>query len=450
MTKTEEFVKCILSANYDSLPPEAIDIARQVALDGLSVMLAGSTEPSGLARMITQYARESGCTPEATVVAGGFKTSIYNAAFANGTIAHALDFDNAWFPPNHPVSPTLPAILAMAEKFRLSGRAIIEAIVTAFEVQGRVRMALTGKVPGQGFHPPGTTGIMGATAAAVKLLDLDRAQALMAFGIAASRAGSLNINTGTMTKSSHSGHSARMGVECGILAKMGWTAHPDIFGPGGFCDTFGGGKGDTQLLTEGFGEPYRMIKPGVGFKKHPCNYVTHRPIDAALSLREKYKIDPAQVDHVQVTFAPFEYVNRPQPATGLDGKFSVQYTTTVALLDGEITIDSFTDKRRFSPDVVNLLPRVELVFDDSIPTDFQKMHSTVNVWLKDGRRLTGKCEVLTGWDVPLTRDQRLKKYYSCALRVLEKGDADRLLALVESLEKLSEITEIMKILRAER
>ena len=109
-----------------------------------------------------------------------------------------------------------------------------ESLVTAFQVQGRLRLAATGMDTGSGFHKPGMTGIMGAVAAAVRLLGLDRKQALMAFGIAGSRAGSIAKNTGSMTKSSHSGHAARMGVECALLAQRGFTGTNDVFGPGGF------------------------------------------------------------------------------------------------------------------------------------------------------------------------------------------------------------------------
>ena len=77
-----------------------------------------------------------------------------------------------------------------------------------------------------------------------------------------------------------------MGVECAVLAKMGWTASVNVFGKGGFFDTFLNGNAQPELLVEGFGRPFRMVDPGVGFKKHPSNYFTHRPIDAALALRE--------------------------------------------------------------------------------------------------------------------------------------------------------------------
>jgi 2-methylcitrate dehydratase PrpD len=449
-TITSQLVEQLLAVEYGALPPEAIDMAKQVTLDGLAVMLAGATEPLGVGRISTQYVREMGGAPHASVIAGGFKTSMLNAAYANGTLAHALDFDNTWYPLNHPTSPTLPAILAIAENYHLSGQKIIEAIVVAFEVQGRLRLAATGLETGTGFHKPGTTGTFGATAAAATLLDLNHEQTLMALGIAGSRAGSISINTGSMTKSSHSGHAARMGVECGVLAKMGWTASADVFGPKGFFDTFLHGDAKPELLTQAFGKPFRMVDPGVGFKKHPSNYFTHRPIDAALALRDELSLRPQQIERVEVIFPRFEYVNRPQPETGLDGKFSVQYTTAVALLDGEITVDSFTNERRFAPDLVALLPKVKLTVDDAIPPDFDRMHVIVNVWLSDGRQLSKRVDKLAGWiGSPLTREQRLKKFFSCARRVIEESAARRVLDLVERLDTLPDVIEIMDIVRCD-
>jgi len=447
-TLTEQLIDKILAVKYDALPAAAIDMAKQVTLDGIAVMLAGATEPLGLGRIITQYVKDTGGNPQASVIAGGFKTSMLNAAYANGTMAHALDFDNTWYPLNHPTSPTLPAILAIAEHHNLGGEKIIEAIIASFEVQGRMRLAATGLETGSGFHKPGTTGQFGAVTAAAKMLGLDRKQMLMAFGIAGSRAGSISINTGTMTKSSHSGHAARMGVECAVLAQMGFTGSADVFGPKGFFDTFLFGKAEPQLLIENFGAPFRMVDPGVGFKKHPSNYFTHRPIDAALALRDAHSIKPDQIAKVEVVFPRFEYVNRPQPQTGLDGKFSIQYTTAVALLDGEITVDSFNNERRFAPDVIALLPKVTLRFDDNIPNDFDRMHVDMTVTLNDGRALNKRVDKLSGWiGLPLTREQRLKKFHSCARRVLANETAERIVSCVEALEQQPDVGALMASLR---
>jgi aconitate decarboxylase len=447
-TVTERFADCILGVSFDRLPPEAIEIARHVALDGIAVMLAGSAEPLGVGRIITNYVRQAGGHPESSVIAGGFRTSMANAAFANGTMAHALDFDNTFYPLNHPTSPTLPAIFAIAEARSLSGRAAVEAIVTAFEVQARLRMAATGLDTGKGFHKPGTTGTIGATAAAAKLLGLDRGQLLMALGTAGSRAGSLSINTGSMTKSSHSGHAARMGVECAILAGMGWTASPDLFEPGGFFDAFAGGLAEPEAMIKDFGQPFRMVDPGVGFKKYPCNYFTHRPIDAALALRAEHGIQPEQIAHVEVRFPAFQYVDRPAPATGLDGKFSVQYTTAIALLDGSVTVGSFSNERRFADDVAELLPKVAMVVDPSIPNDFARMHVEVRITLYDGRVVTRRLRELSGFvGYPLSREERLAKYFACADGIIPRERADRVLDIVEALERQTDIGALMDLLR---
>ena len=447
-TLTERFVDCILGVRYEALPPEVVDISRQVVLDGLAVTLAGATEPLGVGRIATEYVQELGGAPDASVVAGGFKTSVTNAAYVNGCMAHALDFDNTWDPLNHPTSPTLPAILAIAERNRLPGTRIVEALAAAFEAQGRLRMAATAMATGKGFHKPGITGTIGATAAVIKLLNLDRRQALMAMGIAGSRAGSLAVNTGSMTKSSHSGHAARMGVECGLLAQKGWTASADVFGPGGFFDTFWRGEAQPHLLVEGFGAPYRMVKPGVGFKKHPSNYFTHRPIDAALALRREHGIKAGDIAAVHVLFPDFSYVNRPAPETGLDGKFSIQYTTLVALLDGEITVDSFTNERRFADDIRELLPRVTFEVDRSIPMDFNTTWAVVTVTLQDGRSVQKKMDRLTGWcGIPLSREERTKKFYSCVRRKLAQNAADELLELLERVETLADVNRVMELAR---
>jgi len=191
-----------------------------------------------------------------------------------------------------------------------------------------------------------------------------------------------------------------------------------------------------------------MIDPGVGFKKHPSNYFTHRPIDAALALRAEHAIAPAEIESVEIVFPRFDYVNRPFPESGLDGKFSVQYTTALALLDGEVTVDTFTNERRFAADVEALLPRVKLTVDDAIPADFDRMHAIVHVTLRSGERLSRKVDTLSGWvGHPLTREQRLKKFHSCARRVLETEPAERVVALVDELDELDDVCEIMDIAR---
>src|SRR4051812_31447619 len=183
-TVTENFVDCILNVSYNALPGAAVDVAKTAVLDTLAVAIAGLREPLGVGRLSIEYAKSQGTAAQASVVGGGFKCAMQDAAYANGTLAHALDYDAMWYPLNPPESPTLPAIFAIAEYHLLSGSKVIEAIATAFEVQARIRLASTGMEIGTGFHKPGVMGVFGATAAAIKVLHLNHDQALMALALA--------------------------------------------------------------------------------------------------------------------------------------------------------------------------------------------------------------------------------------------------------------------------
>jgi len=449
VTITGDLVDILRATRVEDLPAAALDIARQVCLDGLGVMIAGAGEPLGLGRITFDYTRRLGGPEEASVIAGGFKTSAFNAAYANGTLGHALDFDNTWWPLNHPTSPTLPAILALAERDGAPGRAVLRAIVLAFEVQGRMRVASAAIEAGQGFHKPGVSGLMGAVTGAGAMLGLEADAFRRAYGIAGSRAGSMAANTGTMTKSSHSGHAARMGVECATLAEMGWTATEDIFGKGGFFALFYGEKtSDPALFLKDFGNPWRMIDPGVGFKKHPANYFTHRPIDAAIELATENDLDAGDIERVVVDFPRFDYVNRPRPETGLDGKFSVQYATAIALLDRKVKVASFSDRRRFADDVEALLPKVSLNVRDDIPRSFQDCFAIVRVTLRDGRTMEKRCDRPRGmWGLPLSRDERLAKFRDCCEGALSADAVDEIIERIDGLGDAGTVAPLMDLVR---
>lgn len=450
MTTTEELVARLEALTFESLPSEAVEVSRHVFVDGVAVTIAGATEPLGLGRIIREYARDMAGNGQASVIAGGLKTSMTEAAFANGTMAHALDFDNCWYPLNHPTSPTLPVVLAISEHLGSSGKECVEALVAAFEVQARLRLASTGLHTGRGFHKPGTTGLMGAVAAAGKLLHLDRGQMLMAFGIAGSRLGSLSLNTGTMTKATHSGNAARMGLESALLASRGWTATRDVFGPDGYFDTLLGDEQKPHLLTHDFANPLWMVDPGVGFKKYPSNYFTHRPIDAALAIRQNERFEAENVAEVVIRFPDLRYVDRPAPESGLEGKFSLQYATAAALIDGRVTIDSFTDRRRFSPDIDEMLSKTRIDFDSSISKEFLDLHTEVIVRLSDGSELSERIDALTGMPgVPLTDEQSTRKYFACATRVLDEFRAEELAGLLARVDELPNLREAMDIARAD-
>ena len=447
MSTTERLARLVSEAEFGALPPEVVDVAKVVILDGLAVAVAGSVEPA--ARIVAEYTREMGGVPQCSVWGQGFKTSPVMAAFANGVAGHVLDYEVMWYPATHATSPTLPAILALAERHGASGPEIITALVTGFEVQGRIRVASAGLDLG-GFHPPGLVGVMGSAAAGAVMLRLTPEQTRMALGIAASRAGAVSANTGTMTKSTHCGNAGRMGLEAALLAAKGFTAHPEIFEhPTGYAAVLFGEGFDLDAVTRNFGNPYRMVDPGIAIKKHPSQYGTHRGIDAALELRQTYGVDPARIAGVHVRTPVMRYVDRPSPATGLDGKFSFQYTVASALLDGRITIDTFTEPMLRRPALQALLNKTTLTMDPAIPADFEQMWVTVTVRMDGGAEYSTRCDRPRGiWGNPLTREERLAKVRQCASRVLSNDAIETMVQIVEGLDTASsrEVQELVGLL----
>ena len=433
MSVTERLARHIVDTDFADMPGAAVDAAKVVILDGLAVTLAGSREEA--AWIVAGYAREMGGNPACSVFGQGFRTSPPMAAFVNGVAGHVLDYEVMWHPATHATSPTLPGILALAESRGASGAEVIAALITGFEVQGRIRVASADLGLG-GFHPPGLVGVMGSAAAGSVMLGLDVEQTRMALGIAASRAGSVSANTGTMTKSTHCGNAGRMGLEAALLAERGFTANAEVLEhETGYAATLFGDGFDLEAVTRDFGNPYRLVDPGVAIKKHPSQYGTHRGIDAALELQERYGVDPERIAAVRIETPVMRYVGRPFPATGLDGKFSFQYTVAAALLDRGIGIDTFSDAAVNRPEARALLSKVELVMNPDIPANFDGMWVSVRVVTDDGQSYETRCDRPRGiWGNPLSREERLAKARQCAGRVMGAAAVESLIETVEHLE----------------
>jgi len=380
-------------------------IARLLLLDGLAVASAGALEPGP--RLVGQLARAQKSFPMSTVIGQGFSTSPAQAAQINGAAMHVLDYEPMWNPPNHALSTILPALLALAEMRESAGappqgQPLLRALLKGVEAQGRLRLA-SGQIEPKDLtlHPPGVIGPLAAAAACADLLELEEAQLVAAIGIAASRAGGLLANVGSMTKALHCGDAARSGLEAAMLASGGFTADVDpLGGPRGFGATYFRDRFDPGALVDPIAIP-RVLEPGPAWKLFPSQYATHFAITAALECRRAEK-NGIPIDHVKIMTPVMPYIDRPSPRSGLDGKFSYQYCVAAALLDGRIDRSSFSDQRRFSPDIVALLERTTLNQNPEIPGRFDAMHVEVAVTLVNGVSITRRCSAPEGsWSRPI-------------------------------------------------
>ena len=445
---TAELCQTLTRMTFASLPDEVIAVAKRVILDGIAVAAAGAKEPGPT--IAAAHVKSQGGKETATVIGHGFRTSPVLAAYANGIAMHVLDYEPMWSPPTHATSPTLPAILALAEDRQAPGREIITAFVKGCELQGHIRLASHQYAPGEfTVHPPSSVGLMGAAVAAAHLLGLGQEQLQHALGICASRAGGLMANVGTMAKATHCGWAALSGLDAALLASHGFTGNPTVFeAPNGYVEHFFGEPFQYDELLR-LGQSYRMVEPGFVMKMFPCQYGTHFGILAALELRRQIA-SPDSIRAIHITAPVMPYVDRPAPHSGLDGKFSFQYTVAAALLDGEVSIRTFSDDYCARPALAAFLSRTRLTQDGTIPGVLEEMWVDVAVELQDGRRLTARCDGPQGfWGrPPLARDEHLVKIRDCLGVHLTEEHTQQCIQLVERLETLdaSQIAQLTTLI----
>ncbi|HXH14216.1 MAG TPA: MmgE/PrpD family protein [Alphaproteobacteria bacterium] len=435
MGVTRELGQLVASTGYDALTPSVIERAKWAIMDGVAAMLAGSTEPASV--IVTSLIQEFGGAPMATIVGRGVRTTLPWAAYVNGTMAHALDYDDiSWPMGGHPTAPLLPVILSLGEHYHVTGREALLAYVVGFEVEAKLGRAVNMVHYEKGWHPTATLGTFGAAAAAGKLLQLNSEELTHAFGIAASEASGLKENFGTMTKPLHAGHCAKNGLLAALLAKRGFTAAPEALeGRFGFGNLFvGPGVVDFTSVTKEFGNPWELASTGVVFKAYPCCGSTHAAIDAMLALRTTYGLSAEAIAGIEARVQPnrVHVLVHPHPRTGLEAKFSLEYCVATAALEGELRLRHFADAwvRRSQNQALTAKTK-GLVHSDSTNS-----HSEVTVYLQDGRRLTHRVAHAKGIT---TIEELHRKYRDCAEGVLASEAIGRSLSLIEHLEEVGDL-----------
>ncbi|MEX2643298.1 MAG: MmgE/PrpD family protein [Acetobacterales bacterium] len=422
---TEAVVRKARAVGFEDLPRETLEAARQLVLDGIAVAAVGSRQTGP--KLLAEHYAELGGKHEATLIGFGGMANVLQAAAVNGASMHVLDYEPMWSPANHQLSTTLPAVLALAEQRGAGGRDVVLALIKGIELQGMIRAASRQYEPRMlKFHPPGMTGALGSAMASAHIMGLDEERTRHALGIAGSRAGGLLANAGTMTKATHCGLATAHGADAALLAERGFTARTDIIEATlgyaeSFCPEF------DPALFDGYRPPFRVVEPGYAIKLYPAQYGTHFVITAARALHPRIE-DVAQVDSIAVTAPVMPYIDKPAPGSGLEGKFSLQYTTACGLLDGDVGVASFTDERRFAPDMEMLLPKIRLRMDDMIPAHFEGMNVVVEVSMGDGRTLTERCDGPPGpWGAePVTRERHLGKVNDCLAARFDRATADEI------------------------
>ena len=440
----------IVATGSSPLPPESIYWSKIGLLDTVGVTLAGAREDC--ARILGEVLE---CNQGPCVVIGtGTRANALDAALINGTAAHALDYDNAtntMF--GHASATMMPALLAAAEVHGSSGMDVLVAHIVGFEAGARIGCAVNLHHYEIGWHPTSTLGVFAVAAACAKLLKLDVAQTTTALALATSLASGIKANFGTMTKPLHSGHCARAGLQAALLARKGFSANASAFEhKQGFFNLYNGvGHYDAARALASWGEPLDIVNPGACYKQYPCCASTHAAVDAALELREQHAFTPDDITRIE-TYTParrLAHTNRPDPQTPLDAKFSVQYCVARALVSGSVVFEHFEGDALGDAQVRLLLGKVQST--THLPGQFPSNNNAgaeVRISLRDGRVLMAHIERALGRTAqnPVPEARMWEKFRSCARRVLDDAQVEKLVKAVNGFERVPDVLPFMALL----
>jgi 2-methylcitrate dehydratase PrpD len=422
VTLLETLAEHIAATRYDDLPPEAVHWAKAAILDTVGVTLAGAAEPCA-AIVAGVVGAGSG---ECAIFGTDKRAAPLDAALINGTAAHALDFDDVSNSlGGHPSAPLVPALFALGEMLDSSGQEFVTAYVAGFETETRIARGVHFHHYEKGWHPTATLGVFGATASCCHLMRLGSGQTAQALAIAASLASGIKANFGTMTKPLHVGHTARDGLFAALLSRDGFTANnAALEHKQGFLEVFNGaGNYDAAKIVANWGQPWDIVSPGLAIKQHPCCGSTHPAIDALLALRRDNDLSPQRIERIDSWTHPrrLAHTSRPDPQTGLDAKFSVQYCLARAALQGRIVLEDFEGDAFRDPASRTLMRRVHAApHPDMGPDSAEHLGAEIRVTFTDGSIASKRVGAALGRgpDNPLPPDALVAKFRNCAGRAL--------------------------------
>lgn len=450
-TSAERIARFVSTLSYDALPPEVADAAKYHLLDTIGCGLAASA--LGISTAVRDVIAEMGGAPDATVIGLADPLPAPNAALANGTLCHALDFDDTHSGSIcHVSAVVVPATLAAAQAAGASGADAVAAVVGGNETIIRLGLAAPGAFHERGFHPTAVCGVFGAAAAAARVAGLDESVTTHALGIAGSFAsGNLEyLGSGAAIKRVHAGWAAHGAVLAAALAARGIDGPPTIFeGRFGLYATYlGTANVDLDAQVDTLGNTWET--PRIAYKPYPACHYIHGCLGAATELLRAERIRPEEIDEVVATVpaAAVPMVLEPAetkraPRTEYEAKFSVQFSLAWLLVHGEVGVSAYTTEAIADPDVLELASRVRYEVRDyvSYPGAFP---GGVRIVTVDGRTLAADLEYQYGApENPLPPELVREKYRGNASLALSEADVEQLEEAILTLESQPDLSLVL-------
>ncbi|WP_267388791.1 MmgE/PrpD family protein [Sphingomonas sp. GC_Shp_3] len=437
---------------YAALSPHALDMTRLALLDAIGVML-GASGLSPEATPFRDLALASGTGPS-LLLGGTARVPATAAAFANGALAHALDYEDAFDrAPCHPNAALVPALLALAEARGATATEFLAAMAIGCDLTCRMALALGAPMEAGGWYPPPILGAFGATAGAARLLGLDAAQTRSALSLALCQAtapGEIKHSVATTIRAVREAFPAQAAVTAALLAHSGVIGFESpLEGEGGFYRLYADGMFDEVVLLDGLGE--RVHGEQLSFKRWPACRGTHAYIEAALRLRERLGGAWQHIAAITITVGDVQRMlveppaRKQAPATAIDAKFSIFYTVACALVRGAVGLQDFDGGARIDADLLALTARMAAIHDTAqVATAFGGI---VTATLDDGSVLREAVMVPLGHpDRPIATAALIDKFVACAGEAALPYNATAAGALAERLLSLGGDTNVATLL----
>lgn len=438
---TRTLARYIVNARYEDLPANVRKEGTRTLLNWIGVAVGGSHHET-VDRAVAALTPFSG-PAQAHLLGRKERFDIMNAAFLNGVASHIFDYDDTHLKTIiHPAGPVTSALLALSEYHPISGREFLNALVLGVETECRIGNAVYPNHYDVGWHITGTAGVFGAAAAAGKVLGLTEQQMVWALGLAASQPVGLRESFGSMNKSFNPGRAASNGLFAALLAAKDYTSSDGMIeAKRGWANAIST-KQDYREITEGLGQRYEAALNT--YKPFACGIVIHPAIDAAIQLRNEYKLTADQIASIDLKVNPLviELTGKKTPRIGLEGKFSVYHSVAVAIIEGAAGERQYSDRAVQDPAVIALRDRVTATVVPSIKPEQVDMTIT----LKDGRKLHKFIEHAIGsLEVPMTDKQLETKFLDLVNGVLPDAQVRRMIDAcwqVESLKNAGDIATL--------
>jgi 2-methylcitrate dehydratase PrpD len=447
-----KIARFIVDGASAAIPDAAVSAAKIAVADCVGCMLAGVATEVG--RIAIGLAPELRNGPMASVIGTKVLTSPTEAAMANGTTGHALDFDDLnWSLYGHPSVVVLPAILSAAQLVHASGRQIIDAFVIGVEVAGRIGRIVNPQHYQQGWHSTATIGVFGAAAASARLLGLSIEETARALSISASLSCGVRANFGSMAKPLHAGNASRAGLWAAQLARAGMTANmAALDGPNGWLSVMTSSQvPDIASVISGLGQSWEIVSPSIVLKRYPSCGGTQCAIDALLELKRRHGFTADELVRISCQLHPmaFEMLQLDLPKTGLDGKFSAAFCLALTAREGFPRLNHFTDRWVNDPEMISLMRLVETSQQPAwaaFPSD-QGLPARVEIALANGTVDEAMIDVPAGDPrQPMSDSERFAKFCDCAEGVLPEASSRLAYDLLMRLEGLPSLADLFTAL----